>query len=102
MKPGAILLNTSRGPLIDEPALIESLETGRLGGAGLDVFDWEPLPQNHPFRRLANVVATPHLGYVTEQSYRIFFGDAVEDIAAWIDGTSLRVLNSPDPALLRR
>jgi phosphoglycerate dehydrogenase-like enzyme len=95
MKPGAIILNTSRGPLVDEQALVTTLESGHLGGAGLDVFDEEPLPANHAFRRLANVVATPHLGYVTEETYRIFYRDAVEDIAAWIDGKPVRVLNSP-------
>ncbi|EJJ27580.1 D-2-hydroxyacid dehydrogenase family protein [Rhizobium sp. CF142] len=95
MKPGAILLNTSRGPLVGEQALVTALESGHLGGAGLDVFDEEPLPANHAFRRLANVVATPHLGYVTEETYRIFYRDAVENIAAWIDGKPIRVLNSP-------
>lgn len=95
MKSGAILLNTSRGPLVNEQALIKALESGHLGGAGLDVFDEEPLPANHAFRRLASVVATPHLGYVTEETYRIFYRDAVEDIAAWIDEKPVRVLNSP-------
>ncbi len=95
MKKGAILLNTSRGPLIDEPALIEALSTSHLGGAGLDVFDEEPLPASHAFRQLANVVATPHLGYVTEETYRIFYRDAVEEITAWIDGVPVRVLNPP-------
>jgi phosphoglycerate dehydrogenase-like enzyme len=95
MKSGAILLNTSRGPLVNEQTLIEALESGHLGGAGLDVFDEEPLPANHAFRRLASVVATPHLGYVTEETYRIFYRDAVEDIAAWIDAKPVRGLNSP-------
>jgi phosphoglycerate dehydrogenase-like enzyme len=102
MKAGAIIVNTSRGPLIDEPALIEALENGRIGGAALDVFDREPLPPDHPFRRLANVVATPHLGYVTQESYRVYFADAVEDITAWLAGSPLRVLNAVEPARARR
>ncbi|MFC7398695.1 D-2-hydroxyacid dehydrogenase family protein [Chelatococcus sp. GCM10030263] len=102
MKAGAIIVNTSRGPLIDEPALIEALENGRIGGAALDVFDREPLPADHPFRRLANVVATPHLGYVTEETYRVYFADAVEDITAWLAGSPLRVLNGVDAARARR
>ncbi len=95
MKPGAIIVNTSRGPLIEEMALLAALRDGRLGGAALDVFDTEPLPDEHPFRTLPNVLATPHLGYVTEETYRIFYGGAVEDIASWLDGTPLRALNSP-------
>ena len=70
MKPGAILVNISRGPLVEEQALIEALRSGHLAGAGLDVFDREPLPADHPFRSLDNVVVTPHTGYVTEQLFR--------------------------------
>lgn len=95
MKGSALLINTSRGPLVDEKALIAALQNGRLGGAGLDVFDHEPLPPDHPFRTLANVVATPHLGYVTEENYHIYFNDAVEDIAAWRAGAPVRALNKP-------
>lgn len=102
MKQGAILLNTSRGPLIDEAALIGALRNGKLGGAGLDVFDREPLPADHAFRTLPNVVATPHLGYVTEETYRIYFRDAVEDIAGWLEGSPVRVINNPPADALRR
>jgi phosphoglycerate dehydrogenase-like enzyme len=87
------LMNTSRGPIVDEAALIRALQDGTIAGAGLDVFDEEPLPRDHPFRRLASVVITPHLGYVTEETYRIFYGQAVEDIKAYFDGTPLRVLH---------
>jgi phosphoglycerate dehydrogenase-like enzyme len=92
MKRSAYLVNTSRGPIVDEAALIRALEDGTIAGAGLDVFDEEPLARDHPFRRLPNVVITPHLGYVTEETYRIFYGQAVEDIKAYLDGTPLRVL----------
>ena len=92
MKPDAYLVNTSRGPIVDERALITALREKRIAGAGLDVFDREPLPDDHPLRRLDNVVATPHLGYVTLEGYRIFYGQAVEDIKAWIAGSPVRVL----------
>ena len=91
MKPGALLVNTSRGPIVDEAALIAALQAGRIG-AVLDVFDTEPLPLDHPFRRMPNVLATPHVGYVTEENYRVYYGDAVEDVAAWLDGAPLREL----------
>jgi len=92
MKPSAHLINTSRGPIIEEAALIAALRDRRLAGAALDVFDTEPLPLDHPFRKLDNVVITPHLGYVVAQNYRVFFGGIVEDIRAFLDGAPLRVL----------
>ena len=92
MRPGAILVNTSRGPIVDERALIDALRGRRIAGAGIDVYDVEPLPDDHPFRSLDNLVATPHLGYVTEESYRVYYGQAVEDIAAWMGGNPVRVL----------
>jgi phosphoglycerate dehydrogenase-like enzyme len=95
LKPGAILVNTARGPLVDEAALIAALESGRLDGAALDVYGEEPLPADHPFRRLPNVLATPHLGYVTERTYEAFFRGAVEDIEAWLAGAPVRVLGKP-------
>ena len=93
MKPTAYLVNTSRGPIVDEAALIHALEVGTIAGAGLDVFEPEPLPADHPFGRLPNTVITPHLGYVTEETYRIFFGQAVEDVKAFLDGKPVRVLS---------
>ncbi|GLP73024.1 2-hydroxyacid dehydrogenase [Mycobacterium antarcticum] len=86
MKSTALLINTSRGPIVDEAALIAALRSGSIAGAGLDVFDVEPLPADHPFRTMANVTATPHLGYVADRPYRIFFRDAVAAIAGWLDG----------------
>lgn len=95
MKPTAYLINTSRGPIVEEKALIEALEKGIIAGAALDVFDVEPLPLDHPFRRLKNTVITPHIGYVTKETYQVFFGDAVEDIQAFLAGKPIRVLNAP-------
>lgn len=91
MKPTAYLINTSRAPIVDETALLESLQNNRIGGAGLDVFDTEPLPLNHPFRFLPNVLATPHIGYVTDDNYALFFKETVENILAFIAGKPRRV-----------
>jgi phosphoglycerate dehydrogenase-like enzyme len=92
MKPSAILVNTSRGPIVDETALVDALRDGTIAGAGLDVFDTEPLPRHHPLRELRRAVLTPHLGYVTEATYQVFYREAVEDVAAFLAGTPLRVL----------
>jgi phosphoglycerate dehydrogenase-like enzyme len=94
MKPTAYLINTSRGPIVDERALIATLEGHKIAGAALDVFDQEPLPADHPLRRMENVVLTPHLGYVTAENYRVFYGDAVEDIRAFLAGNPIRVLTT--------
>ena len=94
MKKTAYLVNTSRGPIVDETALIAALTAKSIAGAGLDVFDIEPLPLDHPFRKMDNVVITPHLGYVSEQNYRKFFPDIVEDIRAFLDGKPVRVIEA--------
>lgn len=93
MKPEAYIVNTSRGPIIDEDALLEALQNKQIGGAGIDVFGVEPLPADHPIRSLDNAVLTPHLGYVTEDTYRIFYGETVECIRAWLDGKPLNVIS---------
>jgi len=92
MKKSAFLINTSRGPIVEEGALIAALREKRIAGAGLDVFDVEPLPIEHPLRKLDNVVLTPHLGYVTRQNYRMFFAGMVDNIRAFLDGQPVRVL----------
>ena len=80
---------------MEEGTLVEALQNGTIAGAGLDVFDLEPLPLDHPLRRLENTVITPHMGYVTTETYRVFFGHAVEDIVAFLQGRPIRVLASP-------
>ncbi|HEY7664551.1 MAG TPA: D-2-hydroxyacid dehydrogenase family protein [Xanthobacteraceae bacterium] len=92
MQPSAYIINTSRGPIIEEAALLAALRERRIAGAGLDVFDIEPLPADHPLRQLDNVVLTPHLGYVSIQNYRAYFAGVVEDIRAYLDGKPVRVL----------
>jgi phosphoglycerate dehydrogenase-like enzyme len=93
MKPGSILVNTSRGPIVDESALLAGLRNGRPGHAALDVYDREPLPADHPLRGMDNVTLSPHLGYVSMDVMRAFYADTVENVEAWLDGKPLRVLN---------
>ncbi|MDT7727328.1 MAG: hypothetical protein QOI21_3904 [Actinomycetota bacterium] len=92
MKPAAILVNTSRGPIVDEDALLDALRRKEIGCAAIDVYETEPLPADHPLRGLDNTVLTPHVGYVTREVYEIFYGDAVENIAAFKAGSPLRVM----------
>jgi len=94
MRPTAFLVNTSRGPVVDSAALLAALHAGNIAGAGLDVYDEEPLPAGHPFRSAPRTVLTPHLGYVTDDGYRIFYTDAVEDIAAFAAGRPVRVVGA--------
>jgi D-3-phosphoglycerate dehydrogenase len=91
MKKGAILVNTSRGPIVDEAALLAWLKKGK-GHAALDVYEREPLPAKHPLRKMQNVTLSPHLGYVNEENYRTFFRDTVENVAAWLAGKPIRIL----------
>jgi phosphoglycerate dehydrogenase-like enzyme len=95
MKPSAYLINTSRGPIVEEGALIAALREGAIAGAGLDVYDVEPLPGDHPLRRLRNTLLLPHIGYVTTEAYQYWFGQVVEDITAWAAGAPVRVLTAP-------
>jgi phosphoglycerate dehydrogenase-like enzyme len=92
MKPSAVLVNTSRGPIVDGAALLSALRTSSIAGAGLDVYDIEPLPLSDPLRSAPNVVLTPHLGYVTDDAYRVFYGEAAQDIVAFAQGAPVRVL----------
>ena len=85
MKPASRLINTSRGPIVDESSLIKVLRSHAIAGAAIDVFDQEPLPPQHPFRSMDNVLATPHIGYVSESLYRTFYGDSLANITAWLD-----------------
>jgi phosphoglycerate dehydrogenase-like enzyme len=92
LKPAAYLINTSRGPIVDEAALAGALCAGRIAGAGLDVFDTEPLPDGHPLRTAPRTLLTPHVGYVTAGTYRVFYCGAVEAIRAFLDGQPIRLL----------
>lgn len=93
MKPAAFLINTARGPIVDEAALVDALRRRTIAGAGIDVYGTEPLPADHPFRTLDNLVATSHVGYVTEGSYDLYYGESVENIRAWIEGKPIRTLS---------
>ncbi|MGE0423456.1 MAG: D-2-hydroxyacid dehydrogenase family protein [Reyranellaceae bacterium] len=93
MKRGVILVNTSRGPIVEEAALIAALKSGHIASAGLDTYDVEPMPPGHPLTTLDNVVLSPHLGYVVEPAFRAFYADAIENMLAWLDGKPIRVMN---------
>ena len=93
MKSSAYLINTARAPVVDQAALLKALQEKKIAGAGLDVFEVEPLPLDHSYRKLDNVVLTPHLGYVSEQNYKKYFPDIVENIRAWLDGKPVRVIS---------
>jgi len=93
MKPSAYLINTSRGPIVEEAALIEVLSSRRIAGAGIDVYDAEPPAPDHPLRALPNVTLSPHLGYVTRETLHAFYSDTVEAVTAWLDGAPIRIVN---------
>jgi phosphoglycerate dehydrogenase-like enzyme len=93
MKPEAYLINTSRGPIVVEADLIAALRSGRIAGAGIDVFDTEPPPPDHPFRTMDNVVVTPHLGYVTHETLTAFYTDTLDAVVAFVNGAPIRVAN---------
>ena len=93
MKPTSYFINISRGPIVDEAALVDALQRKAIAGAGLDTLDVEPLPKDHPLLKLSNTVITPHVGYVTEEGYRAFYGGVVEDIRAFSSGEAVRVIN---------
>jgi phosphoglycerate dehydrogenase-like enzyme len=94
MKRSAVLINTARAGIVDEAALIEALDAGRLAGAGLDVYGREPLPPDAPILRAANTVLTPHLGYVTRETYNTYFSQALEDVEAWLKRSPVRILTA--------
>ena len=95
MKPSAYLINTSRGPIVDEAVLLAALRGNKIAGAGVDVYDVEPLPLDHPLRKIERAVITPHLGYVTAEGYRRFYTQMAEDIRAWLDGKPIRLIPAP-------
>ena len=94
MKPDAVLVNTSRAPIVDTMALMAALFAGQVGGAGLDVFDEEPLPAGHPLHAAPNLIMTPHLGYVTRETYAVFYRETVEDLEAYLEGAPIRLLSA--------
>lgn len=95
MKPGAYLINTSRGPIVEEKALIAALREKKIAGAGIDVYDVEPLSLDHPLRKIESAVITPHLGYVTVEGYSRFYSQMAEDVRAWLDGKPIRLIAAP-------
>ena len=102
MKPSAILINTARGALVDESALVEALRDGTIAGAGLDVYGQEPLPPDAPIRRAPNTVLTPHLGYVTRDTYDVYYSQALEDVEAWLTGQPIRTLSDQPATTVKR